>query len=59
MLMPSTSIPYDACAASEGTQEIPMHDIPSPHHSPESGPDCPLPGGGRGAAKSAQVVQVQ
>jgi hypothetical protein len=25
----------------------------------ESGPDCPLPGGGRGAAKSAQFVQIQ
>ena len=32
--MPSTFIPYDAGAASEGTQEIPMHGIPSPHHSP-------------------------
>jgi hypothetical protein len=26
--------PYDAGAASEGTQEIPTHGIPSPHHSP-------------------------
>ncbi len=34
MLMPSTLIPYYACAASEGTQEIPMHSIQSPHHSP-------------------------
>jgi hypothetical protein len=27
-------IPYDAGAASEGTQEIPTHGIPSPRHSP-------------------------
>jgi hypothetical protein len=26
--------PYDACAASEGTQEIPMHGIPLQHNSP-------------------------
>ena len=34
MTRPSTLIHYDACAASEGTQEIPTHGIPSPHHSP-------------------------
>ncbi len=34
MLMPSTLIPYHAGAVSEGTQEIPTHGIPSPHHSP-------------------------
>ena len=34
MTRPSKSIPYDAWAASEGTQEIPTHGIPSPHHSP-------------------------
>jgi hypothetical protein len=34
MLMPSTLIPYYACAASEGTQEIPTHGIPSQQHSP-------------------------
>ena len=34
MLMPPMLIPYDAGAAIEGTQEIPTHGIPSPHHSP-------------------------
>ncbi len=38
MLMPSTLIPYYAGAASEGTQEIPTHGIPSPHHDHSSGP---------------------
>ncbi len=27
-------IPYDAGVSSEGTQEIPTHGIPTPHHSP-------------------------
>jgi hypothetical protein len=34
ILMPSTLIPYYAGTAIEGTQEIPTHGIPSPHHSP-------------------------
>ena len=33
MTRPSKSIPYDAWAAIEGTQEIPTHGIPSPLHS--------------------------
>jgi hypothetical protein len=40
MTRPSTLIPYDAGAASEGTQEIPTHGIQSPHHSP--GPELSL-----------------
>jgi hypothetical protein len=34
MTRPSTLIHYDACAVGEGTQEIPAHGNPSPHHSP-------------------------
>jgi hypothetical protein len=34
MMGPSTLKPYDAGAASEGTQEIPTLGIPSPRHSP-------------------------
>mgnify|MGYP007082277562 CR=1 FL=1 len=33
--------------------------LSQPSGPAESGPDCPLPGGGRGAAKSAQFVQIQ